>query len=174
MYRQSLRCDSSEYFPQWSEWGCVVWGGKTDLVSMQREPSDLSHSRSPCWPGPPGWGCMFLPRILSFFLLWSLCAVREAVVTCSPCSRVGVLFCLLDHGQSTLITHNFPTLETCLHCFCVFSQLLIYGSVDLWVFNLYYNILLLKLSRLWSLGLFQHTPASLWHIAINFLWGGEG
>lgn len=68
-----------------------------------------------------------------------------------PCSRVGVLFCLLDHGQSTLITHNSPTLETCLHCFCVFSQLLIYGSVDLWVFNLYYNILLLKLSQLWSL-----------------------
>lgn len=79
----------------------------------------------------------------------------------SPCSRVGVMFCLLDHGQSTLITHNSPTLETCLHCFCVFSQLLIYGSVDLWVFNLYYNILLLKLPQLWSLGLSQHTPASL-------------
>lgn len=100
------------------------------------------------------------PQYLIIFSL-ILCAVWEAVVTCSPCSRVGVLFFLLDHGQSTLITHNSPTLETCLHCFCVFSQLLIYGSVDLWVFNLYYNILLLKLLQLWSLGLFQHSPASL-------------
>lgn len=84
------------------------------------------------------------------------------VVCFSPVSyRVGVMFCLLDHGQSTLITHNSPTLETCLHCFCVFSQLLIYGTVDLWVFNLYYNILLLKLPQLSSLGLSQHTPTSL-------------
>lgn len=67
------------------------------------------------------------------------------------------MFSLLNHGQSTLITKNPPTLETCLHCRCVFSQLLIYGSADLWVFNLYYNILLLKLSQLWTLGLFQYT-----------------
>lgn len=38
-------------------------------------------------------------------------------------------------------------------------------EVNLWVFNLYYDILLLNLSQLWTLGLFP------FDIAINFILG---